>query len=112
MTALLEVSKLDAWYGPTQVLHGLDFNLEPGSIATLLGANGAGKTTTLRTISGLLHARQGTVELDGADITKVDPQITTRRISAAQLSPSPVSRRETGRCTPDVSSAVATPRPR
>jgi len=55
MTALLDVRGLDAWYGPTQVLHGLDFSLAPGSIATLLGANGAGKTTTLRAVSGAVR---------------------------------------------------------
>ena len=66
-TALLEVSKLDAWYGPTQVLHGLDFSLEPGSIATLLGANGAGKTTTLRALTSMVKTR-GAVSVDGTRI--------------------------------------------
>jgi branched-chain amino acid transport system ATP-binding protein len=64
MTALLEVSKLDAWYGPTQVLHGLDFSLASGSIATLLGANGAGKTTTLRALCGMVKTR-GAVSVGG-----------------------------------------------
>ena len=49
--ALLEVSKLEAFYGQTQVLRGLDFSLEEGGITTILGANGAGKTTTLRAAS-------------------------------------------------------------
>jgi branched-chain amino acid transport system ATP-binding protein len=67
MTALLDVRKLDAWYGPTQVLHGLDFSLEPGSIATLLGANGAGKTTTLRALTSMVKTR-GEVSIEGTRI--------------------------------------------
>ncbi|MGO9702929.1 MAG: ABC transporter ATP-binding protein [Xanthobacteraceae bacterium] len=56
MTAsLLEVGNLGAFYGQTQVLHGLTFGLKEGGITTLLGANGAGKTTTLRAISGLVR---------------------------------------------------------
>jgi len=66
-TALLDVRKLDAWYGPTQVLHGLDFSLAPGSIATLLGANGAGKTTTLRALCSMVKTR-GEVSVDGTRI--------------------------------------------
>ena len=67
MNALLETAQLEAWYGPTQVLHGLSFSMAPGSIATLLGANGAGKTTTLRALCGMVRA-SGTVRLDGQDI--------------------------------------------
>ncbi|MEP7085563.1 MAG: ABC transporter ATP-binding protein [Betaproteobacteria bacterium] len=67
MTALLAAENLDAWYGPTQVLHGLSFSMEPGSIATLLGANGAGKTTTLRALCAMVKTR-GTVRLDGQPI--------------------------------------------
>ncbi len=51
---LLEVKGLRASYGPTRVLHGMDFALDPGSITTLLGANGAGKTTTLRALCGMV----------------------------------------------------------
>jgi len=54
MAALLSVSNLEAYYGQTQVLHGLDFSMEEGSITTLLGANGAGKTTTLRALCGMV----------------------------------------------------------
>jgi branched-chain amino acid transport system ATP-binding protein len=55
-TPLLEVRKLHAGYGPTEVLHGLDFSLEQGTITALLGANGAGKSTTLRAICGMVRA--------------------------------------------------------
>jgi branched-chain amino acid transport system ATP-binding protein len=67
MTALLAAENLDAWYGATQVLHGLSFSMAPGSIATLLGANGAGKTTTLRALCGMVRTR-GAVTLDGQRI--------------------------------------------
>lgn len=67
MTALLQAENLDAWYGATQVLHGLNFSMMPGSIATLLGANGAGKTTTLRALCNMVRTR-GAVTLDGLRI--------------------------------------------
>jgi branched-chain amino acid transport system ATP-binding protein len=51
---LLDVKALQASYGPTRVLHGIDFGLEEGTITTLLGANGAGKTTTLRALCGMV----------------------------------------------------------
>ena len=55
MAALLEVRNLKAGYGPTQVLHGLDFSIDEGTITTLLGANGAGKTTTLRALCNMVR---------------------------------------------------------
>ena len=73
MAALLQVARLHAAYGPTRVLHGIDFALEEGSITALLGANGAGKTTTLNTICGLLKPRQGFVRFDGNDLASVGP---------------------------------------
>lgn len=56
MTVLLNVSKLEAFYGPIRALHGLDFEIAEGSVTTLLGANGAGKTTTLRALCGMVRA--------------------------------------------------------
>jgi branched-chain amino acid transport system ATP-binding protein len=64
MAALLQVENLEAFYGPTRILHGLSFSMEAGSIATLLGANGAGKTTTLRALCAMVKTR-GEVHLDG-----------------------------------------------
>ena len=55
MTALLEARNLQASYGETKVLHGIDFVVDEGGVTALLGANGAGKTTTLRAISGMLR---------------------------------------------------------
>ena len=66
-TPLLEVRGLHAQYGPTQVLHGLDFQVAAGGITTLLGANGAGKTTTLRAVCAMVRT-QGQVLLEGQRI--------------------------------------------
>jgi branched-chain amino acid transport system ATP-binding protein len=67
MGALLEVSKLHAAYGPTRVLHGIDFALAEGSITALLGANGAGKTTTLRALCAMVQT-SGEIRFGGARI--------------------------------------------
>ena len=58
---LLDVRGLEAWYGESHVLHGMDFTVAAGEVATLLGRNGAGKTTTLKSIMGILPERRGTV---------------------------------------------------
>jgi branched-chain amino acid transport system ATP-binding protein len=65
--ALLEVERLEAFYGQTKALHGVSFTLEEGGITTLLGANGAGKTTTLRSICGMVRT-QGSILLDGKPV--------------------------------------------
>ncbi len=57
MTALLEARRLEASYGETKVLHGIDFAVQEGGVTALLGANGAGKTTTLRALSGMIRTR-------------------------------------------------------
>ena len=67
MAALLDVSGLQAAYGSTRVLHGIDFALEEGSITALLGANGAGKTTTLRALCAMVQTA-GEIRFDGARI--------------------------------------------
>ena len=72
---LLKLTDVHTYYGAIHALRGLDVEVKRGEIVTLIGANGAGKTTTLRTISGLLHARQGSVALDGVDITKTEPHV-------------------------------------
>jgi branched-chain amino acid transport system ATP-binding protein len=70
---MLKVSDLHVSYGAINALGGISFAIERGSIVTLIGGNGAGKTTTLRTVSGLLRAKSGKVEFDGADITALAP---------------------------------------
>jgi branched-chain amino acid transport system ATP-binding protein len=67
MAALLDVSDLKAFYGPIQVLFGLDFAVEEGGVTALLGANGAGKTSTLRALSGLIR-RAGRISFGGERI--------------------------------------------
>ena len=79
MSPLLSVKSLAVSYGEIQALHGIELDVEKGEIVTLIGANGAGKTTTLRTISGLLKPRAGTVTFNGGDITGVKPHVITAR---------------------------------
>src|SRR5512136_2837952 len=66
---LLDVQDLHVSYGAIRALQGISFHVDEGEIVTLIGANGAGKSTTLRTISGLLRPRTGSVRFKGADIT-------------------------------------------
>jgi len=70
MTAMLAVNGIEVCYGAITALHGVELHVEKGEIVTLIGANGAGKTTTLKTISGLLHPRKGTVIFDGRNVSK------------------------------------------
>src|SRR6059036_2053096 len=65
---LLAVRDLQAWYGESHVLHGVDLDIRAGEIVTLLGRNGAGKTTTLKAIIGMVPARRGSVRLEGRDL--------------------------------------------
>jgi branched-chain amino acid transport system ATP-binding protein len=68
---VLQVENLNVYYGAIHALQGISFEVNEGEIVTLIGANGAGKSTTLRTISGLLRARTGSVRFKGEDITTV-----------------------------------------
>jgi branched-chain amino acid transport system ATP-binding protein len=70
---MLEISDLSVSYGAISALRGISLKVEKGSIVTLIGGNGAGKTTTLRTISGLLRPKSGSVTFLGEDITKIPP---------------------------------------
>ncbi|MGO4170756.1 ABC transporter ATP-binding protein [Bosea sp. TAF32] len=64
---LLKVRGLEAWYGESHVLHGIDLDVAPGEVVTLLGRNGAGKTTTLKSIMGVIGKRRGSVVLEGKE---------------------------------------------
>ena len=68
---LLEVSALNAWYGESHVLHGVDLTVARGETVTLLGRNGVGKTTTLRAIMGIVRKRTGTLRFDGQDLMRL-----------------------------------------
>jgi branched-chain amino acid transport system ATP-binding protein len=70
---LLEVDRIETYYGNIQALKGVSLTVERGEIVTLIGSNGAGKTTTLRTISGILRPRKGNVRMDGKRIDNIAP---------------------------------------
>jgi branched-chain amino acid transport system ATP-binding protein len=68
---MLVLKDVHTYYGQIHALQGVTLTVNKGEVVTLIGANGAGKTTTLKTISGMLHARAGSVHFEGDDITKV-----------------------------------------
>ena len=79
---MLELNNVHAYYGHIHALQGISLTVEQGEIVTLIGANGAGKTTTLRTITGLLKPRHGTVILEGEDLAPSKAhQIVARGVS-------------------------------
>ena len=65
--ALLSVAGLQAWYGESHILHGVEFEVRRGEVVTLLGRNGAGKTTTLKSVMGMVARREGSVRFDGVE---------------------------------------------
>jgi ABC-type branched-chain amino acid transport systems, ATPase component len=75
---VLELRGVHTYYGKIHALQGIDLDVREGEIVTLIGSNGAGKTTTLKTISGLLHPRTGTVQFRGKDISKTAPHMLVR----------------------------------
>ena len=68
--AVLTVENLQAWYGESHILHGINFDVRPGEVVTLLGRNGAGKTTTLKSIMGIIGKRTGSINFEGQEIIK------------------------------------------
>jgi branched-chain amino acid transport system ATP-binding protein len=66
--ALLQVKGLNAWYGESHILHGVEFEVRRGEVVTLLGRNGAGKTTTLKSVMGMVGRRDGAIIFDGKPI--------------------------------------------
>ncbi len=73
--SLLELENVNSYYGKIHALKGVSLTVEEGEIVTLIGGNGAGKTTTLRSISGLLHPKEGRVTLMGKDISRMAPNL-------------------------------------
>ncbi|MFJ6328229.1 MULTISPECIES: ABC transporter ATP-binding protein [unclassified Rhizobium] len=71
MAPLLDVQGLNAWYGESHILHGVDMQVGEGETVTILGRNGVGKTTTLRTIVGIVRARKGRIAFAGKDMMQV-----------------------------------------
>jgi branched-chain amino acid transport system ATP-binding protein len=75
---MLEVRGLNAWYGESHILQGVDFDVAEGEVVTLLGRNGAGKTTTLKSIMGLVGRRAGSVRLHGAETIAMRSDLIAR----------------------------------
>jgi len=71
--ALLSLAGLQAWYGESHVLHGVDLEVRKGELVTLVGRNGAGKSTTMKSIMGLVRARTGSVKVDGVETVGLQP---------------------------------------
>lgn len=75
---LLVLSNVESAYGPVRAIRGVSLKVRAGEIATVLGSNGAGKTTILKTISGIIDPRRGSVHFKGTDITAADPGLIVR----------------------------------
>jgi branched-chain amino acid transport system ATP-binding protein len=74
----LKVVNLEAWYGESHILHGVELSVQEGEVVTLLGRNGSGRTTTLRAIMGLVDARSGSVRIDGVETVRLAPHRIAR----------------------------------
>jgi branched-chain amino acid transport system ATP-binding protein len=75
---MLEISGLNAWYGESHILHGVDFEVQQGEVVTLLGRNGAGKTTTMKSIMGLVPRREGSIRFEGRETVRMRPDGVAR----------------------------------
>src|SRR5450759_5546133 len=67
---VLSVQNLEAWYGESHILHGVNFNVNAGEVVTLLGRNGAGKTSTLKSVMGIISKRTGSIRFNDRDIIR------------------------------------------
>ncbi len=75
---MLKIQGLNAWYGESHILHGVDFDVHEGEVVTLLGRNGAGKTTTMKSIMGLVPKRQGSIHFRGKETVRMSPDGVAR----------------------------------
>ncbi|RPH43626.1 MAG: ABC transporter ATP-binding protein [Desulfobulbaceae bacterium] len=73
MSLLLSLNNIHSYYGHIHALKGISVDVHKGEIVTLIGSNGAGKSTTLRTVSGMMHPKEGSIILNGKDISKMEP---------------------------------------
>lgn len=89
MTAAIAITDLVKTFGPVRALDGVDLTVGPGEVHGFLGPNGAGKSTTIRTISGIMQAREGSIEFAGQTIT----QIPAHELVACGIAQSPEGRR-------------------
>ena len=77
-TEMLRIEGLNAWYGESHILHGVDMTVQEGEVVCLLGRNGAGRTTTLRAIVGMTGARRGSIRIRGQEAIKLPPHKVAR----------------------------------
>ncbi|HYF21685.1 MAG TPA: ATP-binding cassette domain-containing protein, partial [Ramlibacter sp.] len=75
---IISIDDLNAWYGESHILHGVDLHVNEGEVVCLLGRNGAGRTTTLRAIMGLVGKRTGSIKIDGHECIKLPPHKVAR----------------------------------
>src|ERR1700742_1690170 len=75
---MLEVKGLNAWYGESHILHGVNFEVREGEVVTLLGRNGAGKTTTMKSIMGIVGNRTGSIAFEGRETVGLPPEKIAR----------------------------------
>jgi branched-chain amino acid transport system ATP-binding protein len=92
---ILQLKDVHTYYGHIHALQGISLEVREGEVVTLLGSNGAGKTTTLKTIHGLLHPREGSIEFEGAEVSRLPAHELVRR----GIGQSPEGRRIFGRMT-------------
>jgi branched-chain amino acid transport system ATP-binding protein len=77
-TPLLSLRDVQAWYGESHILHGVNFDVHAGEVVTLLGRNGAGKTTTLKSIMGIVANRTGAISFEGRELIRLMPEAIAR----------------------------------
>lgn len=75
---MLEIRGLEAWYGESHVLHGVDLDVAEGEVVTLLGRNGVGKSTTIKAIMGVIENRKGSVRFNGVETIGLSPDRIAR----------------------------------
>src|ERR1700690_2908503 len=78
-TPVLSVQNLQAWYGESHILHGIDFNVNAGEVVTLLGRNGAGKTTTLKSVMGIIGKRTGSIRFNNQETIRASSDKIARQ---------------------------------
>jgi branched-chain amino acid transport system ATP-binding protein len=76
--SVLNVKNLEAWYGESHILHGMNFEVRPGEVVTLLGRNGAGKTSTLKSVMGMIGKRTGSVEFESQETIRLPSERIAR----------------------------------
>jgi branched-chain amino acid transport system ATP-binding protein len=79
VSVILKMSNVESAYGPVKAIRGVSLEVRAGQIATVLGSNGAGKSTILKTISGIIDPRKGSIDFKGENITAMDPSLIVQR---------------------------------